>query len=527
MNDEKPDNGEKPKAPQWLIDNIAEASKNTRKIYLLYLGFLAYCALTAISTTDRTLVLNEPAHLPIVNVGVPLEGFFFFAPILAIFTFVYLQLNLQNLNGLKSKLRKDYPHVKKERIYPWLINVVDNREPGAMGVIQRFVVSFSLWWSLIVVLIIFALYYVKKHDIVMSYILGSLPVIGTFIVFWFRSKYESLGFRKFLRKGKMRLAAGIMIVMLEIFFLALIIPWSMEGGKYYFLEPWLCVDLSYQKLVTEPETDYEGLYWADFNGVHLEGANLTSAILKRADLSNAHLEIANLNKTNLFKADLEKANLQGADGHEAVLDSADLSRANLRHARFGLALLRGAVLDRANLQGAYLASANLQEAHLFDANLKGAVLSEANFKGAVLYSAELQGANLEAAELQGADLQFANLQDANLVNANLQGAFLLTTHLQEAILHSANLQDADLTGAHLQEARLWDANLQGADLEDADLQGAFLKSVENLTIEQLEGVKTLYEARLDSALFEQVKIEYPHLLEPPEEEEEGEFPFYP
>ena len=28
----------KPKAPDWLLDNITEASKNARKIYLLYIG---------------------------------------------------------------------------------------------------------------------------------------------------------------------------------------------------------------------------------------------------------------------------------------------------------------------------------------------------------------------------------------------------------------------------------------------------------------------------------------------------------
>ncbi len=45
----------KPEAPGWLLDNIAEASKNARKIYLLYIGFLAYCALTVVSTTGRQI----------------------------------------------------------------------------------------------------------------------------------------------------------------------------------------------------------------------------------------------------------------------------------------------------------------------------------------------------------------------------------------------------------------------------------------------------------------------------------------
>ena len=47
----------------------------------------------------------------------------------------------------------------------------------------------------------------------------------------------------------------------------------------------------------------------------------------------------------------------------------------------------------------------------------------------------------------------------------------------------------------------------------ADLTGA-----ENLTIQQLSKVKTLYKAKLDPELMEQVKKCCPHLLEEPKEE---------
>jgi len=50
--------------------------KTPARIYLLYIGFLAYCALTVVSTTDRQIVLNEPAKLPIINVEVALNGIF-------------------------------------------------------------------------------------------------------------------------------------------------------------------------------------------------------------------------------------------------------------------------------------------------------------------------------------------------------------------------------------------------------------------------------------------------------------------
>ena len=52
-------------------------------------------------------------------------------------------------------------------------------------------------------------------------------------------------------------------------------------------------------------------------------------------------------------------------------------------------------------------------------------------------------------------------------------------------------------------------------MEDADLRDANLTGTKNLTIEQLSGAKTLYQAKLDPELMEKVKESYPHLLGKP------------
>ena len=59
----------------------------------------------------------------------------------------------------------------------------------------------------------------------------------------------------------------------------------------------------------------------------------------------------------------------------------------------------------------------------------------------------------------------------------------------------------------------------GAKLSGADLSDANLTQVKDLSINKLSKVKTLYEAELDPELIEQVKDEYPHLLEEPKPEE--------
>jgi uncharacterized protein YjbI with pentapeptide repeats len=140
-----------------------------------------------------------------------------------------------------------------------------------------------------------------------------------------------------------------------------------------------------------------------------------------------------------------------------------------------------------------------------------------NWKDA-LDSADLRGANLAGAalykaNLRGTDLSWANLRGANLADANLSGADLWSANLRESYPMGAILIKARLEMADLRKAYLNDANLEGAKLWGADLRGTY-----NLTIEQLSTVESLYEAKLDPDLMEQVKKKYPHLLEKPEVE---------
>jgi hypothetical protein len=95
--------------------------------------------------------------------------------------------------------------------------------------------------------------------------------------------------------------------------------------------------------------------------------------------------------------------------------------------------------------------------------------------------------------------------------ADLSGASLYKADLSDAELSSAELDGADLRGACLEGA-----NLSGAHLSYADLSGANLIRIRGLTIEQLSSVETLYKAKLDPELIDQVEYEYPHLLEKPE-----------
>jgi uncharacterized protein YjbI with pentapeptide repeats len=139
-------------------------------------------------------------------------------------------------------------------------------------------------------------------------------------------------------------------------------------------------------------------------------------------------------------------------------------------------------------------------------------------KGAKLRSANLNNSNMLDSYLVKANLSLALLKDADLQFANLEKAELYRTNLQRANLSHANLQQSKLYKTNMHEAILVEANFRNAWIKDINFQSANLEGAKNITEEQLCEVKTLYNAKLDSDLLEEVKKRCPHVLKKPKED---------
>ena len=360
----KPTESEKKaKAPEWLFINIAEASKNTSKIFFLYIGFLFYCVFTVFGTPDRYIVLNAKIKMPILNIDVPLIGFMLMAPLLAIFLFIYLQMYLGRLKWLID-LSTNYAPIERGRLYPWMLNFPKDPESGFSKGLQNIIIKFSLWELLPIVLGSFVYLSLKTHNSLICYFIGFTLVIGAIsvIVFWYR--YEKIQGKapKFIKKSFGKILLSLLMILFVIMFLFIWIPIAKRGELFN-------LDLSFETLITKPTDDDERIYWGHFQRVHLEGAYLISTILKRADLRGAHLQWAIM--------------------YDVVLSGADLRAADLRATDLRGAYLNGAKLCRADLTWADLSGADLSGADLWEA-----VLREADLNGAKLCGADLNGANL-------------------------------------------------------------------------------------------------------------------------------------
>jgi uncharacterized protein YjbI with pentapeptide repeats len=144
-------------------------------------------------------------------------------------------------------------------------------------------------------------------------------------------------------------------------------------------------------------------------------------------------------------------------------------------------------LNYVNLKGSNLNSANVANSSLIETNLENTRLNQTN----------LENSNLNQVNLKGAYASGANFKDAFLIKAQFENAFLIKTSFRNAFLMEANLQNSYLMGADFENASLYKADLRGA---------------KGLTVDQLAKAKTLYLAKFDDDLMNQVRITVPELV---------------
>jgi uncharacterized protein YjbI with pentapeptide repeats len=498
------------------LEIVEKTSQNARKIFFGMLLVCVYSWLTIATTTDVRLLTNTASSpLPIIGTGIPIAWFYIAAPLVLICLYFYFHLYLDNLwEGLAS-LPAIFPDGKRldQRAYPWLLNTLVRKhfkrlkKRSFIARMKEWITIFLSWWVVPITLIAFWLRYIPRHEwkgtifhillIVLSFAFG--------IIFYRMSALtlqgkEKVSFRLKEFWGDRRFYYGVIVVVVGVIF-SLASYGAIEGvrSEYYVsteirkFVPWAFKKLGYDVFADFSENDVSTKpfnYWALTDNNQLKsvvGANLKGRNLSNANMNRAFLVQADLRETELIRAELNFANLEQAKLAKANLQLSKLSQSNLQQANF----------VSANLNRANLVMANLQQANFWHSNLQQALLSGAN--------------------INGANLALANLQESNFIGANLKEAYLV----------GANLQGAFLSKANLQEANFGEANLQGASLKDAVFENAYListdlRGVKNLKVDQLSKAKTLYKAKLNPELIEQVKECCPQLLDEPNEEVDKE-----
>lgn len=488
--------------------NTAVSSARNAGVTFLLFGF--YLAVIFGGTTHYQLLREDRVALPILDIGLPLIGFYWIAPLI----FVLLHLNfLISLYFLAQKLRRldieidaldsaDQKNQARALLHPFpVVQMLIGRDQPRLA---RALLNVLIWAVVAVLPVLLLLLgqtrFLPYHDHATTGF-HSLLVLADVAILWLlwlpilssnldprasrkREPDRRFSFRGLIRRVKLwsveaywiarsqqasrrlhtfeaSFFSALTIFAIIMTFQLIVIPESYFAKT---LDDWIGPENSLPLIARNLAPDNKDFTSAKPSPDLIErmGGDEAAAFEKYGlgiDLRGRDLRYADLSNGDLRKARFdENANLRGAD----------LGQANLKGANLGGSSLQGTWLRAAQLQAAFLVEADLQGAHLIDANLQGANLGRALLNGAILYGANLQGANLTRAQLIGANLSSTDLKGAHLRNSDLRGADLKSAELQGAALSAAylegvDLSEADFRGADLQQAELWRALIDHED----------------------------------------------------------------
>jgi uncharacterized protein YjbI with pentapeptide repeats len=520
-----------------LEKSLNDSATRVSTIWVSFLIFSLYLLTAATTVTHRQLFLAEPVKLPVLNIELPLWGFFWLAPILFVIFHAYVLIQLILLartaaaydaavaklaeqDNLSPEANASLRQRLANTLFAQILAGSPREREGWFGSLLKAMAWITLVIAPILILLTFQFMFLPYHSHLATWTHRLLILLEFVVAFrlwplvlnpqrdfgWSDWRWRSIPVRA---KELFASSEG---------------PWRAKGLRRLAMPMaatalFILVSLS---LATFPGEPHANLFTGQVNLFTGHGFNDVQCkrwIQQKFDLADMRFDRLTLARVNVvdheklekIQQTTSKAGEQPYQGERtrilrdrdlncgdfsdyADLRRIDLSGAHLRNANFQFAKLEGVSFTGAQLQGAFLRAAKLQGASLNRVRLQGAFLSFAALPGASLDRAQLQSASLDGAGLQGASLVLADLQGASLNDADLQGANLASANLQGTFLDRAQLQGASLGFAKLRGASLAEAGLQGASLDHAQLQGASLDGA------QLQGA-SLQDAGLDDAIL--------------------------
>ncbi|MGH6848685.1 MAG: pentapeptide repeat-containing protein [Methylocella sp.] len=430
-----------------LAAALNHSAERVQTLWFSFLTFMLYLAIAAGTTTHRMLFLEEPLNLPVLNIALPLLGFYILTPIIFVVFHFYMLLNLvllaRTAKSFEDVLARAFPEDGEARetfrmrientLFVQLLVGGRLEREGINAKFLSLMALITLALAPVALLLMIQFKFLPYHSEPITWLHRSLLALDLMLVWtlWpaYRSGWGVLTWPKW-SWGLVRAAIGSTAA------LAFAVSVATLPDEQIYLAPKLRGNTPINTLFLRGED-------------LVDDAKLKQNIEKNESATGEELGenrwVASLSLAgrDLTGADLMYADVRHVDFSGAILNRAHLDFAWAKNARFDGAQLQGAQLDFAQLQGATLKFAQLQVAALSGAQLQGGSFVLAQLQGATLDAAVLlQGASLVSAQLQGAMFDYAQLQGASLNGAQLQGASFRNVFVWRADARKADWKDA-------------------------------------------------------------------------------------
>lgn len=462
---------------------LNDAAGKMAGLWVSFVTFATLLIVTVGSVSHKQLFLEGALKLPLLNVDLPLKGFFVLSPL---FFLVFQFYAFLQLHGLARKaahyddrLRIAYPAPEERQrarhrldgfVGLQMIAGLRERRAGLIGQSNRFVMWITMVALPVFTLLLMQLRFLPYHHETITWLhRGSvLTILGLAWFFWprmvppvaagsrMREARSASSAQLFWHCWRVARGTWVGVVLKEALGGQLVERLSKRSAtlpRYAAIAATAAISLFSVMVaaypsetiyrVTGPLTDtaFGALYDPKTKAVILPAPLFGMPLANRLNLPDADFGVAQLLKDLRDRSD--------EDGATLILRERDLV---------------GIVLDRTDLRKADFTAANLQYASLVGAGIQGTRFHCKDYD-------QRQG----CADLRWAALVDVHGQSAILCGADLSDADLSDSHFQGACLKGARLDHANLKDSHFQGAKLDDAILANANLEGARFQGASMR----------------------------------------------------
>jgi uncharacterized protein YjbI with pentapeptide repeats len=472
-----------------LEKSINDSATRVSTIWVTYLLFGLYLVTAVSNVTQRQLFLDESLKLPVLNIDLPLIGFFFLAPILFLLLHVYVLIQFLLLartaavynDALLASVSIESDRTRiRQRLANTLFAQILAGSPREREGLLGFLLKMLAWCALVIapalILLAFLVTFLPYHSHLITWthrILFAADLLAV-VTLW----SAALDPTKDIKLYRPWSLFGI-LVLFSLVSVLVTFPSEIHSG-------WMkCADAgqadsSEQANRCRLRGIMTLLRGPSFDRLELPGEDFVDddALRKIEETTKARgqepfsgqrthtfdyrdLTCGNFDGTDLRRSSFDNAKMAGARLNSAALDASSIYSADLRGASLAGTHLEEVMLDRSSLQGA-----NLTNAQLVDSSLERVTL-----QGARALNGRLSRARFNYAQLQGVNFTAANLQGTEFFNSNLQGSTFARALLATAGFKQSNLQGADFVNASMQGAWFLDVQLQGASFRGARLQG--------------------------------------------------------
>jgi uncharacterized protein YjbI with pentapeptide repeats len=532
-----------------LLKDVNEASKHLAVLHLAYLAICAYVLVIVLGTTDLNLLIGKLIRLPIVDVEVPLTGFYLIAPWLLVLLHFNLLFQLQilsrKLHVFNADIQKDdNSNTLRDRLYifPYTYYLIGRTHP---------IIKFLLAWMIPITFMIFPMVVLFSLQIKFLAYQNEFYAWSQRLAIWtdlgllvsiLPISLSSSGWSSYLKEVSIAYGPSWRLVpvlfflftgLFSVLFLnSSLLLYDVLIG-FFLVSPLVIIFIykignSWFRIVVIVSLVAYMILWWLINGFSysIPTSNTYNAstfvlffVILCALLWNPVAPRGSFPIILTVALAVPVSLGLMVDG-ERLEDATMLINQKLKFGRFNdgksslsVLITKFRQVDVSNqilfsqppesAVSDLIRSGKWEEARyqVEPINLENRSLRHARLRKTVLIGAILKGAHLEYANLSG-----AHLEDSNLSNAFIDGIRLREAHLESADLSGLQIEKhqselpPDFINSHLEGAKLNNANLEKARFAGARFEGA---SMSNAHFEGANFAKThLDGADLNNAHFE-------------------------